>query len=961
MLDTSYGKETMEELTTVVMLMARIQPVDGNAETVSSYDAKTVSEVNASSKVHDQISHVKRKTIIYTSDDNQIDSNIIFDDSFMENNGGKSEHNSNAHDEYNKIQMLAYNLAKKAFKERENRYLEDICDLEEKLSSHDRIVYKKGQSIQTIHMLGKTPNKVYDPFLKAGLGYKNPERLKKAIAAQPKMDNGDMLYSVNLKIDSPNSEETLEDAKESRLKMRNKMVQINYGKLNALYETFVPQQEFFVEQTYFSIPSTSNNGSESKDVTSDLPILKIPKESKLLKMFDTIEFYKTDVIPMSNSLCKNLKEIKEELIEEKNELLKDELEKSSSDSKDIQANLLKRIKILENDFKRSQAQSVESSNSVRRPKSKGTKSKNRVLKNTKSSSTYVWKISRSVSIDSNKFETKDSNVCQTNASVSNFKTINVVNDGSNIVCVSCGKDVFLLSHEKCVARYALSRNSNVKRALFTTPVAAKSKNLRTTYVVVKSRLSVAETPKATNEVFSASSLSHDSSQSLGHNLFSIGQFCDGDLEVAFRSNTCYVWNLEGDDLLTGSRDSNLYTISISEMATSSPVCLMSRATSTKSWLWHRRLSCLNFGTINQLTSKDLVDGLPKFKYNKDHLCSAFEQVQRNLKAQILMIRTDNGTEFKNEKLRAFYAKLGIVHKASIARMPQQNGVVERQNRTLVKAARTMLIFSKAPEFLWAEVISSACFTQNRSIVHTRYNKTPYELIRGRKPNIQYFHVFGSLCYPTNDRDDLGKMKPKADIGIFIGYSESSRDMASECNNLEPRMNYTNFQDSSEDSQSIPLKSDLDNLFGPMYEEYYATSSQKVSDNSATNTLDNEHTSSSPSIVVEEDEAPQIVSSSAEQVATEPNSLVLNENVDQFVQEDFADFDGNVHYNAPPTHVFEEAESSSTYQDPSNMHECHQKHRSSDRWTKNHPIEQVIDDPSKPIMTRNRLQLMQKFV
>ncbi|GJU80974.1 retrovirus-related pol polyprotein from transposon TNT 1-94, partial [Tanacetum coccineum] len=195
----------------------------------------------------------------------------------------------------------------------------------------------------------------------------------------------------------------------------------------------------------------------------------------------------------------------------------------------------------------------------------------------------------------------------------------------------------------------------------------------------------------------------------------------------------------------------------------------------------------------------------------------------NLKAQILTIRTDNGIEFKNEKLWAFYAKLGIVHKTSIAQTPQQNGVVERQNRTLVEAARTMLIFSKAPKFLWAEAIATACFIQNHSIVQTRYNKTPYELIRGRKPNIQYFHVFGSLCYLTNDRDDLGKMKPKADIGIFICYSESSSGfriynrqtkkimetihfkfdeltaMASECNNLEPGMNCTNFQDSSKDS------------------------------------------------------------------------------------------------------------------------------------------------------------------
>ncbi|GKA26648.1 retrovirus-related pol polyprotein from transposon TNT 1-94 [Tanacetum coccineum] len=190
--------------------------------------------------------------------------------------------------------------------------------------------------------------------------------------------------------------------------------------------------------------------------------------------------------------------------------------------------------------------------------------------------------------------------------------------------------------------------------------------------------------------------------------------------------------------------------------------------------------------------------------------------------------------------------------------------------------------------------------------------------------------------------------------IHVKFDELTY-MASECNNLEPGINCTNFQDSSEDSQSVRSKSDLDKLFGPLYKEYYATSIQEVSDNSAANTLDNEHTSSSLSIIVKEDEAPKIVSSSAEQVVTEPNSPVLNENTNEFVQEDVADFDVNVFCNAPPTPLFEEAESFSTYQDPSNMHEFHQKHCSSDRWTKNHPIKQVIGDPSKPVMIRNRLQ------
>ncbi|GJZ28568.1 retrovirus-related pol polyprotein from transposon TNT 1-94 [Tanacetum coccineum] len=369
-------------------------------------------------------------------------------------------------------------------------------------------------------------------------------------------------------------------------------------------------------------------------------------------------------------------------------------------------------------------------------------------------------------------------------------------------------------------------------------------------------------------------------EGLGHNLFSVGQFCDEDLEVAFCSNTFYVQNLEGDYLLTGSRESNLYTISISDLADSSSVCLMSKATSTKSW--------------------------PMRVENEapDTIINFINQVQRTLKAQILKIQTDNETEFKNKKLRSFYAKLGIVHHTSTARTPQQNGIVERQNCTLVEVVRTMHIFLKTLEFLWAEAIATACFTQNCSLLHTRYNNTPYELIRGRKPNVQYSHVFRSFCYPTNDRDDLGKMKPKADIGIFIVYSESSRGfqiynrrtkkimetihakfdelttMASECNNSGPSLNCLNFQDSSKELNEIPSQQDLDNLFGPLYEEYFAPSTSEVSDNSATNTLDAEDTLSPSSIIVEDRDTPQIVTSSEEPTTQESSTIVLEIHSDE---------------------------------------------------------------------------------
>ncbi|GJZ37880.1 retrovirus-related pol polyprotein from transposon TNT 1-94 [Tanacetum coccineum] len=111
-------------------------------------------------------------------------------------------------------------------------------------------------------------------------------------------------------------------------------------------------------------------------------------------------------------------------------------------------------------------------------------------------------------------------------------------------------------------------------------------------------------------------------EGLGHNLFSIGQFCDSDLEVAFRKHICFVRDLDGVNLIKGSRGMNLYTIFVQDMMKSSPIFLLFKASKNKSWLWHRRLNHLNFGTLNDLARKDLVRGLPRLKFEKDHLCSA---------------------------------------------------------------------------------------------------------------------------------------------------------------------------------------------------------------------------------------------------------------------------------------------------------------------------------------------------
>nr|GEW21182.1 hypothetical protein [Tanacetum cinerariifolium] len=337
-------------------------------------------------------------------------------------------------------------------------------------------------------------------------------------------------------------------------------------------------------------------------------------------------------------------------------------------------------------------------------------------------------------------------------------------------------------------------------------------------------------------------------EGLEHNLFFVGQFYDSDLEVAFRQHTCFIHNLDGVDLLTGSRGNNLYTLSLQDMMVSSLICLLSKALKTKSWLWHRRLSHLNFGAINHLARQGLVRGLPKLKFEKDHLCfvcamgkskkkshktksedtnqeklyllhmdlcgpmrvesvngkkyilvivddySRFtwvkflrsndeapdfiikflKMIQVRLKFPVCRIKTDNRTEFVNQTLHEYYKDVGISHETSVARSPQQNDVVKRRNHTLIEAAHTMLIYAQASLFLWAESVATACYTQNRSIIRLRHEKTPYELLHNKLPDLSFLHVFGALCYPTNDSKNLGKLQLKANIGIFISYAPTKK-------------------------------------------------------------------------------------------------------------------------------------------------------------------------------------------
>ncbi|GJZ61382.1 retrovirus-related pol polyprotein from transposon TNT 1-94, partial [Tanacetum coccineum] len=188
---------------------------------------------------------------------------------------------------------------------------------------------------------------------------------------------------------------------------------------------------------------------------------------------------------------------------------------------------------------------------------------------------------------------------------------------------------------------------------------------------------------------------------------------------------------------------------------------------------------------------------------------------------IRYIRTDNGTEFVNKDLTAYYERVSIFHQKTVPRTSQQNNVVERWNRTLVKAARTMLIFSKALMFLWAEAVATACYTQNRSLIHTLHNKTPYELVHDKKLDLTFFRVFGSLCYPTNDSEDLGKLQPIADIRIFVGYAPNRKGTGPAPTFLKPRQISSGLVPNMVPATPyVPTTNkELEILFQPMFDEY----------------------------------------------------------------------------------------------------------------------------------------------
>nr|GEY60572.1 hypothetical protein [Tanacetum cinerariifolium]GEY60588.1 hypothetical protein [Tanacetum cinerariifolium] len=309
------------------------------------------------------------------------------------------------------------------------------------------------------------------------------------------------------------------------------------------------------------------------------------------------------------------------------------------------------------------------------------------------------------------------------------------NDKSKIVCLNCKQCLVTANHDACLLSSVNTLNSYANKLCANVPLSANQKRHRTQVwkpkqVRSKERLACKPRLPRLSLKWSPSGRSFDQKGKLvasketncpnddkaytsnhrepmrkwfPNSTVFLGRLSKFVGEVAFRRNTCFIRDLDCVDLLKGNRSINLYIVNLYDMASASPIA---RATPTKSWLWHQRLSHLNFDTINDLAKNDLVSSLPKFKYAKEHFCPSYDysrytwvhilrikyetpeviknflkKIYVHLQAHVIIVHTDNGTEIKNHVLKEYFDSVGITHETSAIKTPQQNGVVERRNRT----------------------------------------------------------------------------------------------------------------------------------------------------------------------------------------------------------------------------------------------------------------------------------------
>nr|GEV90798.1 retrovirus-related Pol polyprotein from transposon TNT 1-94 [Tanacetum cinerariifolium] len=914
----------------------------------------------------------------------------------------------------------------KLYKTREDKELEKVIELENKVKFLDNIVYKTGQSVQTMNMLNN----------KCRMSFAKPEYLMKAKQANPCLYDI-CCYNDNLALMlAPESNEVIRLENESRSKLSDLIRPFDYDKLNSLYDLFVPQREKSSEQRYFSERSRMShinvNNEKKKDsfnkqttllekrMDKSIPLVKNCQSSleivKVKMNINTIitgvELCKQKIAnrtyigyidPFIKNTIENffclvisrinvgidlfLKSLNEEMVADLRYFNSLELEVDSltsqletqrtqflneidrlsrehyyanhmhailgvytelDDVTNLQCDyleLLQKCECLETELSKSKtmSKSFESDKAIAinelkklidklKGKSMDTKfEKSLVIRQPNAFKSQRPSVLGKPTTFSNSFLRKDfsksTSVTQNNAS----------NDFSKPVTAQTLPTI----------KESSLNNMNVlapgMNKLHTDHTQARTSKLPQDYRKTNKRVSF-----STGVILSTS--------------VSRPQLKSNPMEDRVLCNNSRGKKQDVED--------HRRSVKLSKNKTSVTACNDSLNAKT-----------LNVKSISAMCDKCVL-------HDKHDMC-VLKSVAKPIKR---IVSSESNKKPKNftRKIYEHVIKTckGILHPTSVARTPEQNGVVERRNRTLIEAARTMLSAAKVPLFLWAEAIATACFTQNRSLVIPRHEKTPYHIINDKKPSVKFFHIFGSVCYIVRDGENLDKMKEKGDECIFVGYSNQSRAyrvfnkgtrvimesihvnfdelplMASDQISSYPApefqttiLNHESLSPVIQRQANVPqadrtikTSNELDLLFSAMFDELLNGSSKVVSKSSVVSAADapnqrqqyttplNNHTTPAPTC----------------QIQTLAPTIISFENINQaktYVENDQVADDEFINIFSTP--VQDQGETSSRHVDSSNMHTFYQRYPSEHRWTKDNPLKQVIRNPSQSVRTRRQ--------
>nr|GEX63298.1 integrase, catalytic region, zinc finger, CCHC-type, peptidase aspartic, catalytic [Tanacetum cinerariifolium] len=650
------------------------------------------------------------------------------------------------------------------FKTREDRFLDKKIDLEAKIKDLENILLKKDQTVQTMHMLNPKPNSFYHPDQKMALGYPNPSYLKKAQLKQQSLYNGNLLLEEHDPPDVYDLEETLELAQErvfvpQSTNSKEELFLSNVSNMVTVSKTISIPNEDLLDDTTPSVARKFLNeeANESLDKQKSLE-LKIKRLLKASVSHDIVSIVQNGFVDVPSDLQTELDRTKEKLelciIKKEKEYTvlwnnwytkceECKYDKISYDKayNDMQQKV-ERLQAPLRDLKGKSSDTFSASNTLnplnQKLQSKIIELEFQVVDKPKlivvppySKKLHASILSHSVSQPREFNVVKHSNVIASGMFKIDPPQTSRENVSSNTVNASSTR----LVHTARTRRPQPKGNTRNARV----PYASKSSEVKKN-VIVEDHLRILLLSKNQKTM---SSECNNIKLDIWNDKFEIVCGTCNANQKRHRTQVVQICLWCVDSGCSKHMTGNIKLL----------INFVWKFLRTVRFENDHIAAILGYGDLKwgniTITRVYFVEGLGHNLFlEKSKRASHPPKHVSNLKQRLHLLHMNLCGPMRVASING--KRVGITHETSAVKTHQQNRVVERRNRTLIKAARTMLIFSHALLFLWAEAIATACYTQNRSIIHRRFNKTPYELIQGRKPYISYLHVFGDLYYPKND-------------------------------------------------------------------------------------------------------------------------------------------------------------------------------------------------------------------